>query len=654
MTGDLVDLLLLNISNYPQRPIYPYAFVQLRALAKRHGISVASYDFFGQDKSQIAFRLQQLLSQPRMVGIHLRQADSVCFKDYADLREPVSNGYFPLQETKWLVDCIRELTGVPIVIGGFGFTTHASEIFEYLNVDFGVRGEPDGFFKSFDRLIEGNGFDNVTNLIYRGPNGAILTPREFAPPLDEREYDDETLIRMERFYASSYLYGSSPPTTAVELARGCPYSCYFCTEPSVKGRTVQERNLDVVMEDVAFLHSRGIWNYWLVCSELNIGNADLACRVAERFIRFNESRTAPSAHWHAYHLPRWLTSADLKLLYRSGFRGGWNDFPSLCDDNLKLVRAPYRSKHVVTHLADTMAVQTEAKQDAPSTISFFLGNAYSTPQTVRRTLQRFAEVGLEETFEKCEIGWATRLFRCDGDRFPPPSGASAAATWTHSGRTLPVNTIHPTFYRSAALVRAAGDEEALFDFFDYAESTLLSAAYRNRLDWCQFLGNSADRDWLHRKLSDRAVREASTSGLDEPTRSEVERLLQWVDSPSQAKAALSQICNPRRAADWQACNITALILTQQLMRPTAPQLTTFMHNLGIETDERGRPHVSNYRLLVSLLALYDDNDLAIEAFANNADAAMEALGVWQFRQLLYERNIVLKPSYRRILLADPQ
>ena len=49
------DVLLLNRSNLPSRPIYPYAFVQLKALARRYRLKVASFDLWSAQADQINF-----------------------------------------------------------------------------------------------------------------------------------------------------------------------------------------------------------------------------------------------------------------------------------------------------------------------------------------------------------------------------------------------------------------------------------------------------------------------------------------------------------------------------------------------------------------------------------------------------------------------
>ncbi|WPB72596.1 hypothetical protein KYC5002_26430 [Archangium violaceum] len=73
------DLLLLNASNLPQLPIYPYAFVQVSAIARRFGLSVRRLDLLQVRREFWRPMLQELIQRhrPRMVGIHLRQQDTL-------------------------------------------------------------------------------------------------------------------------------------------------------------------------------------------------------------------------------------------------------------------------------------------------------------------------------------------------------------------------------------------------------------------------------------------------------------------------------------------------------------------------------------------------------------------------------------------------
>jgi hypothetical protein len=70
-----VDLLLLNCTNLPWRPIYPYAFVQVGALARKAGLGVRTVDLLQIPRDRWEHFLKPIVeeSQPRAVGLHIRQ-----------------------------------------------------------------------------------------------------------------------------------------------------------------------------------------------------------------------------------------------------------------------------------------------------------------------------------------------------------------------------------------------------------------------------------------------------------------------------------------------------------------------------------------------------------------------------------------------------
>jgi hypothetical protein len=52
-TNDSVDLLLMNSSNLPFIPVFPYAFVQVGALARRRGLKIKTLDLVKLSEEQI-------------------------------------------------------------------------------------------------------------------------------------------------------------------------------------------------------------------------------------------------------------------------------------------------------------------------------------------------------------------------------------------------------------------------------------------------------------------------------------------------------------------------------------------------------------------------------------------------------------------------
>src|SRR4030067_1395661 len=78
------DFIMYNFSNLPELPVYPYAFVQIKALAKHVGIAALCRDlsFLSDSKAQDIITRDIRERSPRMIGLHLRQLDSLYADDY--------------------------------------------------------------------------------------------------------------------------------------------------------------------------------------------------------------------------------------------------------------------------------------------------------------------------------------------------------------------------------------------------------------------------------------------------------------------------------------------------------------------------------------------------------------------------------------------
>lgn len=147
-----------------------------------------------------------------MVGLHLRQADFVVASDCVPPPEGnPADYYLPVEETRELLRMVRVLTDVPVVIGGFGFTVHAMKTAKTLEVDFGVQGEPDGFFEHFEGVLARRELAKVPNLIYRQGSGYRANPRVFYPPPPFGEYDENLIAELIRFYRDRPLSAGFEP-----------------------------------------------------------------------------------------------------------------------------------------------------------------------------------------------------------------------------------------------------------------------------------------------------------------------------------------------------------------------------------------------------------------------------------------------------------
>jgi len=644
-----VDLLLLNATNLPWLPIFPYAFVQVSALARRAGLRVKTLDLLGIPEDRLPAMLGTVLedTRPRAVGLHIRQGDSVFLDDYyaSPNGPPRLRNYFPIDDNARLVTTLRRLTSVPILGGGFGFTTHAERLFDHLGIDVGVQGCPDDVIARFEDVLAGRDLGSIGSLIHRSGGKRVANPRAYFAPFPEREYTDETVDALVRFYGHARLFGKDPPTVPIEIMRGCPFSCFFCTEPHVKGRGIRYRDLDVVEAELEFLMQRQIRRFWLVCSELDLQGLTFAKQIAERVIRLREKHGGPPIEWSAYALPR-LDEDELRLLQRAGYVSAVNDVLSLDDTNLRAARVPYRSKQAVAFLKAVTKLDREdaaAEQNAgaaeggmrgvqrtskelASYIGLFLGNAHATAATLRETLRRFEDEGLRENYRGGLAFPATRVFEPGGEPICATT-SRGLRTYGPGGEERVTDGLAPTFYYPDFLVEKLGSPAAVIDFMRFVEDTLMSIGHRGRKDWPWFLSAYATHELFTQLL-------AEAGPLDDGS----PHAIRIARAPS-AQDARTLFAPPlQQRAEWNAAAGELLAHVWQRHE----ELSRRIH-AALEID----PAWSEYKVLRQLMRRHATRDaLFAELEQGTALAPSERLLVeW----VLYRNNVVLRPGYAELL-----
>lgn len=644
MIGVGIDLLLLNCSNLPWRPIFPYAFVQVSAIARREGRVVRVLDLLDVPRDRVPAYLASVLEQtrPRLIGLHIRQGDSVFLDDYFAPASGRPRSYFPVEDGRVLVQHLRRLTDAPVIAGGFGFTTHALRIFEYLELDLGVQGCPDDVFARFDDLLADRGRASIRGLLHRVGGAVVANERGYYAPFADREYDDAMVDELVRFYGHAQMFGPNPPTVAVEIARGCPFSCFFCTEPHVKGRALRYRDLDVIEAELDFLVRRQIRRFWMICSELDLQGTGFALALAERIVRLRERHGGAPLEWSAYVLPR-IDQDELRLLQRSGYAGALNDVLSLDDDNLRRARVPYRSKQAIAFLKAVTALDREEEASAvnaataeskvraglvqrvpkelASMLGLFLGNAYATPTTIATTLRRIEEEGLRENYRAALAFPSTRVFEPDG---VPICETTSRGTRTFGpGGERATDTLWPTFYFPDFLVERLGSPAAVVELMRYVADTFMSVGHRARKDWAWFL--------THHTSIERFVEWLALAG---PLRDAPPILHGATVLPG----ARTLFAPP--AADKQAWNTAtpAVIAHALSAHPEAGRRVREALDL-----EEG---MSEYRLIERLYRRHDTVDDVLRTVAPRDDVER-----FHLDHLLYANNVVLRPEYRELLFG---
>lgn len=146
---------------------------------------------------------------------------------------------------------VRRLApGLPVVVGGHTAAAYPAPFLsahvDAVVLDDGERAMP----RIAEAIARGGGLPDVPGLIYRLPSGDVRTT-----PRDSRVYGlDEVPLPARRQvsrWRRHYACLAHRPAWLVETARGCPFRCSFCSIWQLHDRSVRERSIDHVCDDMA-------------------------------------------------------------------------------------------------------------------------------------------------------------------------------------------------------------------------------------------------------------------------------------------------------------------------------------------------------------------------------------------------------------------
>jgi len=660
-------VLLLNASNMGTFPVFPYAFIQVTAVARQAGIEVICRDLLDIPQETWAQTVQTLLERhnPVIILVTLRNTDSLSAEDYErdGSKAEGESAYFPIERTKVLITAIREVSDLKIVVGGFGFSVMPKEIMHYLQPDFGVFGGPDGFFADFEDIRAGK-LGKSANLLYFKGDQLISNPRVFYPPLAGTEYTPQIIEEMMAFYESfpSPGFFGAP----VEIMRGCPHSCVFCTEPHVAGKQVRYRDLSAVMGDIEILVDHGITQIYIISSELNPEGNDFILQLADKITLFNQLRTADrKVTWFGANYLLSFSIDEYERLYRSGFTGGWFDITALDDENARAMRTPYRNISLLPYLKtyaqfektrlELLQAQeasqpevTEGEENAnrkDSTINWtlFLGNPATTSKTIRDTLQVANREGLSQCFTGCGINTHVRVFDYEN-----PDDATLAVSYSVTpdlARTS-YRQLLPSFAYPPALLRDFGTEEEIVQLFSHIGETYLSTKYQKSKDWHSFLKQQTNASSLARwmvELSDtRGVRLPDLVGP--ATKGNPTKALQRLFSEEPQDGEKRTWENPTKQ------------FVDSLLSACLEAFPDLFGSLGFPTTMDDFERITPYEMAVVVFNRWSTEvellDELKDRTESNLSEPMQEFIRFCVKAMLYRFNILINPKYTGLFVSD--
>jgi len=192
----------------------------------------------------------------------------------------------PLWETsKTLAAAIKKRFGVPVVAGGPHVSiTQAETLREGRAFDFAVLSESEDAMRDLaDALFRGDARDveKVAGVLCRDGDEIRSGPaRMLRTDVDHLLFPDRSDLDNGKYLFSVPGAGIRRFTTLI-TSRGCPYSCTFCTEPLMYGRTTRFRSASNVVDEVEDFYRRHDINHFIFVDDTLTARKDRILEMCE-------------------------------------------------------------------------------------------------------------------------------------------------------------------------------------------------------------------------------------------------------------------------------------------------------------------------------------------------------------------------------------
>ena len=223
------------------RPHPPLGLLYLSSHLKSRGIDVGVFD--GTFQSLQAFDDVLHRDRPPVVGIAVNMMT---------------------KRNALAMIALAKQRGATVVVGGPDPPYHAES---YLNAGADVVAIGEGE-QTLEELLEGGGnpsglpgsrlpdLSSINGIAFKTPDGAIVRtpPRALMPSLDQQPFPDRSAIDLPA-YLRAWRERHGVGTVSLITARGCPYTCTWCSR-SVFGETHRRRSVVNVADEVEAIVER--------------------------------------------------------------------------------------------------------------------------------------------------------------------------------------------------------------------------------------------------------------------------------------------------------------------------------------------------------------------------------------------------------------
>jgi radical SAM superfamily enzyme YgiQ (UPF0313 family) len=273
-----MKILLVNPNIMQNPPVIPIGLEYIITALEKYNHKVELLDLTFEPNSRRILQKRLNKNPYDLVGFTIRNIDSSVF----------FNNEFYLPEIRKLVKIVQK-KGIPIVLGGAGFSAIPHEMLEYFQADYGIIGPAEIMFPKFLELLQS---DQVSQNIYDG--------WQVGPDLD--------LTHLRGKKVDYVQYTSNDGIVGFSTQYGCQNQCPYCIEARTK---LWLKNIPNIIEELQHIIDQGYTHFHLCDSEFN---EDLDYSIS--FLKeLNEARIP--LKWTLYMKPTPYNEELFELLHET-------------------------------------------------------------------------------------------------------------------------------------------------------------------------------------------------------------------------------------------------------------------------------------------------------------------------------------------------
>jgi radical SAM superfamily enzyme YgiQ (UPF0313 family) len=390
-------------------PVYPIGLDYVAgSLSSRHQVEIADLNIL--DRDELASLLKSF--SPDIIGLSIRNIDNT----------EAGTPLFFITEHKKLVDWIRAQCKAPIVGGGAGFTILPHDIFDALELDYGVIGEGERFEQLIDAIDNQQPLSDIPGVITASQDSTPVAPWTGTPQRDTAKN------------SHSQFYLDHGGMLNLQTKRGCSFRCIYCPYPHIEGKKHRLVDPDTVARMALRLQENGAKYIFITDSAFN-SDVSHSLRVAESFK--NHGLSIP---WGGFFAPIKLPVDYFTTMKECGLKHVEFGTESLSKTMLRNYCKPFSPE-------DAIATHKQAVDAGLHAAHYFLlGGPGETEETVAETLDRI------EHLKK------TVLFFFTGIRIYPHTGLYDIAL-KEEKITEATSLLEPFYYESDAISHTMIEEQ---------------------------------------------------------------------------------------------------------------------------------------------------------------------------------------------------